>query len=215
MAYSIPDGSTVHLATTLGADVAITSITNASPAVATAAGHSLAAGDLVVIKSGWQRLNERVFRVANPTAGTFELEGMDTTNTNAFPVGSSSGSAQPISNWEQIAQVIGISTSGGDQQFVTVSPLESEFEIQIPSITSAQSISMDIGDDPTLAGYQAIKAASDARAIRPLKLVNKNGSVIYYNGYVSMNETPTKNKGQVDTVKATFALQSRPVRYAA
>lgn len=215
MAFSIPDGSTVHLATTLGAAVAITSITNANPAVANATGHSLVAGDLVVIKSGWKRIDQRVFRVANPTTNSFELEGMDTTDTTAFPAGSSSGSAMIVSTWVQITQVTGISTSGGDQQYVTVSPLESDFEIQIPSMTSAQSISMDIGDDPSLDGYKALKVASDARAIRPFKLVNKNGSVIYYNGYVSLNETPTKNKGQVDTVKATFALQSKPTRYAA
>jgi hypothetical protein len=74
---------------------------------------------------------------------------------------------------------------------------------------------MDIGDDPSLAGYQALKKAADARAIRPLLMQNKNGSKIYYYGYTSLNETPTKNKGQVDTVKSSFSLLSRPVRYAA
>jgi len=44
---------------------------------------------------------------------------------------------------------------------------------------------------------------------------NKNGSKIYYYGYVSLNETPTKNKGQVDTVNSSFSLLSRPTRYAA
>lgn len=215
MAFSIPDGTTIHLGTTFGTPVAITGISNAATAVATAAGHGFVDGDIIVLKSGWQRINERVFRVAASAAGTFQLEGLDTSDTSAFPSGTSSGSAMKVTAFTQVSQIIGISTSGGEQQFATVSPLESDFEIQIPTMYSAQSISMEIGDDPSLAGYQALKKAADARAIRPLLMQNKNGSKIYYYGYVSLNETPTKNKGQVDTVKSSFSLLSRPTRYAA
>ena len=215
MAFSIPDGTTIHLGTTFGTPVAITGISNAATAVATASGHGFANGDIIVLKSGWQRANERVFRVAASAAGTFELEGLDTSDTSAFPVGTSSGTAMKVTAFTQVSQIIGISTSGGEQQFATVSPLESDFEIQIPTMYSAQSISMEIGDDPSLAGYQALKKAADARAIRPLLMQNKNGSKIYYYGYVSLNETPTKNKGQVDTVNSSFSLLSRPTRYAA
>lgn len=215
IAFSIPDGTTIHLGTTFGTPVSITAISNATTAVATAAGHSLSAGDIITVKSGWQRINERVFRVANPLASTFELEGLDTSDTTAFPTGTSAGSATKVLTFTQITQVIGISTSGGDQQYATVSPLEADFEIQIPTMYSAQSLSMEIGDDPSLVGYQALKKAADARAIRPLMMINKNGSKIYYYGYVSLNETPTKNKGQVDTVNSSFSLLSRPTRYAA
>lgn len=215
MAFSIPDGTTIHLGTTFGTPVAITGISNAATAVATAAGHGFVDGDIIVLKSGWQRINERVFRVAASAAGTFQLEGLDTSDTSAFPVGTSGGTAMKVTAFTQVSQIIGISTSGGEQQFATVSPLESDFEIQIPTMYSAQSISMEIGDDPSLAGYQALKKAADARAIRPLLMQNKNGSKIYYYGYVSLNETPTKNKGQVDTVNSSFSLLSRPTRYAA
>jgi len=215
VAFSIPDGTTIHLGTTFGTPVAVTSISNAATAVATASGHGFANGDIIVLKTGWQRANERVFRVAASAAGTFELEGLDTSDTSAFPVGTSGGTAMKVTAFTQVSQIIGISTSGGEQQFATVSPLESDFEIQIPTMYSAQSISMAIGDDPTLAGYQALKKAADARAIRPLMMQNKNGSKIYYYGYVSLNETPTKNKGQVDTVNSSFSLLSRPTRYAA
>jgi len=215
VAFSIPDGTTIHLGTTFGTPVAVTSISNAATAVATAAAHGFANGDIIVLKTGWQRANERVFRVAAAASGTFELEGLDTSDTSAFPVGTSGGTAMKVTAFTQVSQIIGISTSGGEQQFATVSPLESDFEIQIPTMYSAQSISMEIGDDPTLAGYQALKKAADARAIRPLMMQNKNGSKIYYYGYVSLNETPTKNKGQVDTVNSSFSLLSRPTRYAA
>lgn len=215
IAFTVPDGTTIYLGTTFGTPVSITAISNAAQAVVTAAGHGLSAGDIIIVKSGWQRISERCFRVANPLASTFELEGMDTSDTSVFPVGTSAGSATKVLTFTQITQVLNLTTSGGDQQFANVSPLESDFETQIPTGTSAQSVAMDIGDDPTLAGYQALKKAADARAIRPLLMQNKNGSKIYYYGYTSLNETPTKNKGQVDTVKSSFSLLSRPVRYAA
>ena len=214
MSYSVPDGSKVFLGTAFGTAIDVTAISNANPAVVSAASHGLSAGDVVIVKSGWQKINERVFKVANPLTGSFELEGLDTSSTTDYPVGSSAGTVQEITTLTQITQILGIATSGGEQEFATVSPLESDFDIQIPTKTGAQTLELTIGDDDTLAGYQALKAAANARAIRPLKLLNKNGSYIFYYGYVSLNETPTKTKGSVDAVKSTFNLLSRPVRYA-
>jgi len=128
--------------------------------------------------------------------------------------GSGTGTVTKISAFTQVSQIMGFTTSGGDQQFANYSFLEQNFETQIPTIFSAQSISIDIADDPTLAGYIALKAASDARATRALKLAMPDGSFVLYQGYVSFNETPTLNKGQVMQVKCSFSLQSRPVRYA-
>lgn len=214
MAFSIPDGTTVFLGTSFAAALPITEISNANPAVVSSAGHGLSAGAIVIIRSGWQRINERVFRVANPLAGTFELEGEDTSDTSDFPVGGSAGEAEPVTGFTQITQIIGLETSGGEPKYVTISPLESDQDINIPAGYNAQSIEMDIGDDPNLLGYKALKAAANARAMRPLKMVNKNNSMNFYYGYVAMNETPTKSKGSVETVKASLSLQSRPVRYA-
>ncbi len=213
IAARLPDGSTVSIATTYGAAKTITSISNANPAVATAAAHGFANGDLVVISSGWQRLNERVIRVASSAAGTFNLEGQDTTSTQYYPTGSSAGSATPISTWTQISQILEFTTSGGDQQFANFSFLEEDFERQLPTITSAQSITIGIADDPSLPGYIALKAASMTRANRAIRLTLPDGSTIFYNGIVSLNETPTLSKGQVMQVNATFSLQSRPTRY--
>lgn len=213
MAARLPDGSTVSIATTYGAAKTITSISNANPAVATAAAHGFANGDLVVISSGWQRLNDRVIRVASSAGGTFNLEGQDTTSTQYYPTGSSAGSATPISTWTQISQILEFTTSGGDQQFANFSFLEEDFERQLPTITSAQSITIGIADDPSLPGYIALKAASMTRANRAIRLTLPDGSTIFYNGIVSLNETPTLSKGQVMQVNATFSLQSRPTRY--
>lgn len=215
MAAKLPDGAIVSLATTYGTAKTVSAITNASPAVATSTAHGLTDGAIGVVASGWSNLDGRVFRVDGSTTNNFELETLDATSTTLFPTGSSAGTFTPITAFTQISQILEFTTSGGDQQFASYSFLEQNFETQIPTITSAQSIAIGIADDPTLAGYIALKAASDARAIRALRLALPDGSTIYYNGYVSFNETPSLNKGQVMQVRATFSLLGRPVRYSA
>lgn len=214
MAARLPDGAIVSIATTYGTAKTVSGISNANPGVATSTAHGLSNGALLSVSSGWSNLNNRVIRVAGSTTNSFNLDGVDTTSTTLYPAGSGGGSVQEITGWTQISQIMNFSTSGGDQQFTTFSFLEQSFDTQIPTTLSAQSITIDIADDPLLAGYQALKAASEARAIRALRLSMPDGSFILYQGYVSFNETPTVTKGSVMQVKATFSLQSKPVRYA-
>lgn len=213
MAIRLPDGATVFLATTYGAPKTISGITNANPGVVTSTAHGLANGAFFELKSGWQKISERIWKAANIAANTLEIAGADTTDVNRFPAGTSAGSLREISGWTQVSQILDFQTSGGDQQFWTGSFLEDDFERQLPTVTSAQSITFGIGDDPSLPGYQALKVAGEKREIRALRVNLPDGSVILYNGYVSFNETPTMSKGSVMQVSATFSLQGRPVRY--
>lgn len=213
MAIRLPDGSTVMLATAYGAVKPITAISNATPAVISAAAHGVTNGKYFELKSGWQKISERIWKAANASANSLDIAGSDTTDTNRFADGSSAGSLREITGWTQITQILDFQTSGGDQQFWTGSFLEDDFERQLPTVTSAQSITLGIGDDPSLLGYQALKTAGEKRDIRALRVNLPDGSVLLYNGYVSFNETPTLSKGQVMQVTATFSLQGKPVRY--
>lgn len=192
MAARLPDGAIVSIATTYGTAKTVSGITNANPGVATSTAHGLANGALLSVTSGWSNLNNRIVRVAGSATNNFNLDGIDTTSTTLYPAGSGGGSVQEITGWTQISQIMGFSTSGGDQQFTTFSFLEQSFETQIPTTQSAQSITIDIADDPTLAGYLALKAAAEARAVRALRLSMPDGSFILYQGYVSFNETPDR-----------------------
>lgn len=214
MAARLPDGAIVSLATTMGTAKTVSAITNASTGVATSTSHGFTDGDLVIMSSGWSNLDNRIVRVDNSATNAFDIEGVDTSSTTLFPTGSGTGTATEITAFTQITQIMGFATSGGDQQFATYSFLEQNFETQIPTISSAQTITIDIADDPSLAGYIALKAASDARATRGLKIAMPDGSFILYYGYVTLNETPSVTKGAVMQVKATFSLLGRPVRYA-
>ena len=213
MAAKLPDGSTVYVASAYLASKAITAITNVNNPVATAVAHGLANGDFIEVTSGWGGVNGRVFKVENITADTFKIMGVDTSDLTKFPATAGIGSFRKVSTQAKILQVLEFSTSGGEQQFANFSYLEEDFERQLPTITSAQAITIAIADDPSLPGYQSLKAASDARTPTALFLKLRDNSVIAYNTIVSLNETPTTTKGQVMQVSSTFSLQGRPVRY--
>lgn len=67
----------------------ITNITQANPAVVTAAAHGFANGQQVAIGgvAGMTRLNSRTFAIANVTTDTFELVGADTSTYAAYLAG--------------------------------------------------------------------------------------------------------------------------------
>ncbi|MFM9863670.1 MAG: ubiquitin-activating E1 FCCH domain-containing protein [Micropepsaceae bacterium] len=73
----------------------ITGISPTNPAVVTAAAHGFIANDRVVISNvaGMSQVNNREFVVSNPTANTFELQGVNATGYDAYASG---GKAEKI-----------------------------------------------------------------------------------------------------------------------
>lgn len=213
MSISLPNGATLKLATVYGTPISITAASNAAPAVLTAAAHGLANGDLVEVTSGWSRINNRIFRVSLSAAGTFALEGLDSSNTVTYTPGGGVGSVRKIATLTQITQILETTSSGGEMGFTEVSLLENDFSTQLPTQASAQSIAISIADDVTLAGFIAVKSAAETRSPRALVVTLPNSSVILYNGIVSLDETPSLTKNSIMAVKSTFSLQGRPVRY--
>lgn len=215
MAFSLPNGVTFAIATAYASPLTVTAATNATETVLSVT-NSLTAGDYVEVTSGWNRLNGRIFRLKAATGTTVTLEGVDadTSSTVNFPAGSGTGSIRKINTFTQISQVLECTSTGGEPQYTTFSLLEEDYDRQIPTTTSAQSLSMSIGDDPSLPGYIALKTIARSRAATALKATFPNGSIIMYNGIFALDETPSMTKGNVMAVNAGVALQGRPVRYA-
>lgn len=214
MAVSLPNGVVLSLATAYAASVSVTAVSNANPGVATATAHGFSNGDILEVTSGWSRLNNRLVRVSGVTANTFNLEGIDTSSTTLYPAGTGTGSVRKITGFTQISQILDLSSSGGEMQFVTYSFLEQDFETQLPTQSSPQTLSMTIADDSSLAGYTAMKNAATTRALTGLRAQLPSGAVLYYNGYVNFDETPSMTKNQLMGCKGGFSLQGRPVRYS-
>lgn len=213
MAVALPNGITLAIATAYAASLTVTAASNASAAVLTVT-NTLAVGDYVEFTSGWSRANGRIFRLSAASGTSVTLEGFDTSSTTLFPAGSGTGSIRKINTWTQITQLLELTSSGGDPQYLTYSFLEQDYDTQIPTTTSAQSLAFTIADDPTLAGYTSIKTVAQTRAATALRATLPQGGFILYNGIFAFDETPSMTKGQLMGCKGGVALQNRPVRYS-
>ncbi|MBN0172212.1 phage tail protein [Pseudomonas aeruginosa] len=213
MSASLPNGALLAIAATYGPAIPVTAVSNAKPAVATADAHGLLVGDVVSLVSGWTGLNGRAVKVAAFTEDTFSLGNIDTTDVIRYPAGGGIGSAKKVLTWQQIQQVMNPTTSGGEQQFVQYQYLEDDDQRQLPTFRNAQSFSMPIADDPNLPQWAVIEAADQSKALQVIRLTLRNGSEVFYNGYVSVSDTPTLNVNEIMTRTLTIALDGRPVRY--
>lgn len=213
MAVSLPNGVTVSLATAYAAALTVTAASNASEAVLTVT-NTLANGDYFEFVSGWSRANNRIFRAKSVSGSSIVAEGLDTQSTTLFPSGSGVGTIRKINTFTQITQVMDWTSSGGDPQYQTYSFLEQDFDTQIPTTTSAQSVAFTLADDPSLPGYLAVRGVAITRVATAVRMDFPSGSKLLYNGIFALDETPTMGKGNLMTVRGGIALQNRPVRYA-
>ncbi|MDR0275931.1 MAG: phage tail protein [Burkholderiaceae bacterium] len=215
MSYSFSDGSRFFLGKTLGAVKNITDATNASPVVLTV-DNNFSPGDEVLVTSGWDDLTDTVYVPSEVTFNSLTLGGVipiDTTDVNFFPPGSGMGTVQKVESWVEIGQTLGINSSGGDPKFVNIDPLARRNAIQVPVGFNAHSLTIDIGYDPTLQGYQELVAAARALQRRAFKFVLTGGQTGYGFGYVAVNEMPKLQKGQPNQVSATISLLGKFVGY--
>lgn len=215
MAITLSTGAALSIASTYGTTVAMTAITNQSQAVATlAAGHSVVVGDWLEVTSGWGLLDKRVVRVKAVTTNDVTLEGIDTTDTAKYPAGTGTGSIRRITAWTALSQVKNISAGGGDMQFAIVSAIDDVVAKQIPTIRNAVTMNIDVYDDPTLAWYAKVAAASDARAPYGLLMAFPNGSKLGANAYWSLQRVPSITANEALTSQISLSYASEPVRYA-
>lgn len=215
MSAILPNGSIFEIAAALTSPKPVTIISNAKPAVATSAAHGFDDGDVLVVGSGWTRLNDKIVRVADSDTDTFALEGIDSTKTTVYTPGSGVGTVRAVDGWAQISQITDNNSSGGEQQFTTFGFLEESDDRQLPTTKSPITLSITVADDDELPYVAIVEEADEDRAPRPLRLTLPNGAVIYYNAYVSITPTPTLGRNNVMTRTITLSLASRPTRYKA
>lgn len=215
MAYSLPEGSSQQFSNTLAAAKTITAITNANPAVATCTAHGYTTGDEIMLSSGWEDATDSVYKIESVDANSFKILGLDSTNTSFFPAGSGGGSAQKLSAWTAIPQVLTISASGGDARFTDVNPLAKRNGIRIPTGFNATSITLSLGFDATNASYKSMVGISRSLSKVAFKQVLSGGSTQYGWGYLTVSEFPKLNNNQVNTVDAALTFLGRTMSYDA
>lgn len=215
MSAFFPNGTIFSIATAYGSQKTLSAITNADPAVATSANHALSDGAIIEVRSGWPLLDERIVRIDNGDTNTFELEGIDTSNTSRFPALEGVGSARAITQWTPLSQVTGAQSAGGEQQFTQWVYLEDGVQRQRPTFKNAKSLQLTLLYDPSLAWYDALLEADQAGTPRALRAALPNGDFLYYNMYVGFDGEPSIVANENMACVASFSHASRFIRYAA
>lgn len=215
MAITLAVGTKVAIASTYGTSVTMSAITNASEAVATlGAGHSVVQGDFLEVTSGWDRLTGRIVRVKTVASNDITFEGINTTSTSLYPAGSGTGTIRRITAWTDISQITaGIQVSGGDQQFADVTTIADVTQKQIPTTRSPINVTLPVYDDPALAWYATVGAASDSAVATGLRMIFPNASRLVANAYWSLQRVPTIEDNTL-RARIDLAFASDPTRYA-
>lgn len=210
------NGAKYAVSTALAAAVAITAITNADPAVAST-GTLPAAGDILLLKSGWSNINDSIVRAANPAGGAFELEGLDTTNVLRYPAGEGIGTYEEVTTFLGFNQVRDVKLEGGEQNYFEYQYVEDEGGRQRkkPTFKSASAITFVLDYDPDLPWYEEMIELDRLGNLVVIREILPSGDTIYYVGTLAFNKVPTKDVNQNMTVQASLSLESDPVRFGA
>lgn len=201
----------VAIQSALAASVAISGITKADPAVVTHAGAGPANGDYVLLKvQGMHQLDYRVFRVANQTATTFELEGEDSSAYDTF----SSGTFEVITFGTSITTVLNSSASGGDFSDIDVTTIHDNVQKIIPGFAQAVNYAFTHLWDVADAGLIAFKQASDNASQLAIRFTWPNGPKLLFVGYIGATLVPTGNAGDRVETPSTVRMFGRPTAYA-
>jgi len=215
MSSLFPNGTIFSISTAYAAAVAVSAYSNAKPTVATISGGVIEDGSIMIVKSEWAALNERIARAANVTPDSVEMEGFDTTDEDIFVPGGSEGSLVVVTAWQQLAQTTEISTSGGEQQFYQWQYLEdrNSRQRQRPTYKNAKAINATYDYDAEAAWYQALVAADQRKEPVVLRGVLPNKVQLLYYVYPSIDGDPSLVLNENMKVRATYSLIGEVTRY--
>lgn len=214
MGFALPNGATVFVGSKMAAALPATAVSNAKGAVFTVAGSTLAAGDVVLIKSGWGLVDDLVAKVTTATATAVTIGSLDTSDTNFFPAGGGVGSLVKITDWTQIPQITEVGASGGDQQYVQVQFLEDDRQRNLATFRAAKTQTFTFAHDSTLAIYSVLLAGDRSGDTLPFYMyVPKAKETRYWSGIASFDPQPTTAVNQVETVQVSIAVQSRTMTF--
>ena len=201
----------VNMQSAIAAAGTITGITKADPAVVSEAGHTHANGDYVLLAVvGMSELDGRVFRVANQAAGTYELEGVDSTNFDTF----TSGTAKNITFGLSMTTVSGVTGSGGDFDFIDATTIHDKIKKQVPGSPSALTYTLENIWDVSDAVLKAMEIASAGQSERAFLFTFANGQKMVFNGFVGASLVPGGTAHDKVTTPAVLTAFGLPTYYA-
>lgn len=215
MAYYYPEGSKIYYSSTFATAKTVSAVTNASPAVATSTAHGYSDLDPILFNSGWEDAADTIWEVDSQTADTFNITGLDASSTTYYPAGTGIGTAQKVSSWVEVPQILDISSTGGGPKYGTVSPLSRRNDIKTPIGFEAMSIDIGLGYDATNATWQSMLGLTRTFTKVAIKIVVPGGGRLYGYGNLIASEMVEITKGNALKVKAAISLDGRMIGYGA
>lgn len=211
------NGAKYAVATVLAEAVAIANISNANPAIASAA-DTPAQGDIVILKSGWSEFDEAPVRVGVVVADTsFALEGYNASDAARFPAGEGLGSYILASNFVNLPKIHDIQKSGGEQNYATRQYVSdpSGKQINAPTFKSARTRTYMMDYQPELPHFAALIELDRSQELTILRETLRNGDVIYYAGRCSFDKDPTTALNEFISNAFSFSPTADSIRYPA
>jgi hypothetical protein len=202
----------VAMQSAIAAAKTITAITEASPGVVSSTTHGYSNGDYVYLSvQGMYQVDGRVFRVSSVAADAFTLESEDTSDYEPFV----SGFAYKLTFGTTLSSMASISASGGDFDFIDTSTIHANVKTQIPGSANPLSYSFDNLWDMSDTAQLAMKAASQAQAVRAFKFTfGTGGPIMTFAGYVGYAGAPTGQAQDKVTSPAVITCFGNPTYYA-
>lgn len=214
MAYYIPEGSKFYYSVTFASAKTISAMTNANPVSCASTSHGYVDGDEVLLTSGWEDATDTVWRVDQTDTNNFTIPKLNTSNTSFFSANGGDGStAQKLSTWVEIPQILTATSSGGDLRTTSVNPLSRRNGIIIPTGFNPVILTLSMGHDASNATYQAMLDISRATTKVAIKASISGGAVIYGYGHMSVADMPSLNVNQVNAVNCGISFLGRIVSY--
>ena len=172
---SVPKGrkTRVEIASTYATAIVLSGITNANPAVLSAAAHGLLNGAIgyISLVSGMEQLLGQAISVDAPTAGTFAAEGVDTTGYGTFV----SASFLPVSAYLTLSQSTSYSIGGGAGSEIDTTTLLDEFDQSQTGNLAAQTVQISGFSDFQLPAMQKLRTAAINQALTVFRMTLENG----------------------------------------
>jgi len=200
----------IDVQTALATAKTLTAITKAAPPVVTSTAHGYANGDYLYLDvTGMFEVGQRVFRVANITTNTFELEGQDSTTFNTFV----SGTAQAITFGASMTTAQDVNFSGGEPEFADVTTVHDNVRRRVPTVVSSMSASIGALYDRTDPAVIEMGKATTQKTQRAIRLRFSNGNKLVGAAYCSAAGVPTGSAQEVVKTPITLEFQGLPTPY--
>jgi len=210
MAENFWSNVTVKMASAFATPIALTGITKADPGEASHAGSDPSDGDYVLITAdGMISVDDRVFRVDNQAAGTFELEAEDTTNYEVFTAGTFS----VITFGHNFGTFREVNASGGEANFEDTSTIHTSQQTQAPVSQTPFTIQFTSKWDVADSALVAAKVYSDAKTQTAFMVQFATGQRMLCYGYINTGLIPGGSAQGLVTTPVTLTVSTAITTY--